>query len=79
MATEEGEWNSIFSPSNNAFYPASLRSVYEAAGSWPEDSVVVASAVYKVFSASAAPAGMERCGAGEYADLERCGATISGE
>ncbi|EKR5538360.1 phage tail protein, partial [Escherichia coli] len=36
----------FFSPSNNAFYPASLRSVYEAAGSWPEDSVVVASAVY---------------------------------
>ncbi|EKP9242373.1 phage tail protein, partial [Escherichia coli] len=27
----------FFSPSNNAFYPASLRSVYEAAGSWPED------------------------------------------
>ncbi|WP_252146515.1 phage tail protein [Escherichia coli] len=42
------------------FYPLSLRPVYEAAGRWPEDGIVVDYVVYKVFAADAAPAGMKR-------------------
>ncbi|WP_252146528.1 phage tail protein [Escherichia coli] len=50
----------VFSPSENMFYPLSLRPVYEAAGRWPEDGIVVDYVVYKVFAADAAPAGMKR-------------------
>ncbi|EIU0646024.1 phage tail protein [Escherichia coli] len=50
----------VFSPSENMFYPLSLRPVYEAAGRWPEDGIVVGYVVYKVFAADAAPAGMKR-------------------
>ncbi|ATB78812.1 TPA: phage tail protein [Escherichia coli] len=50
----------VFSPSANMFYPVSLRAVYEAAGNWPVDGIVVDYAVYKVFAADAAPAGMKR-------------------
>ncbi|EKI2080466.1 phage tail protein, partial [Escherichia coli] len=49
----------VFSPSENMFYPLSLRPVYEAAGRWPEDGIVVDYVVYKVFAADAAPAGMK--------------------
>ncbi|MBW9956718.1 phage tail protein, partial [Escherichia coli] len=31
----------VFSPSANMFYPVSLRAVYEAAGNWPVDGIVV--------------------------------------
>ena len=44
----------VFSPSANMFYPVSLRAVYEAAGNWPVDGIVVDYAVYKVFAADAA-------------------------
>ncbi|MCW7275404.1 phage tail protein [Escherichia coli] len=42
----------------------SLRPVYEAAGRWPEDGIVVDYVVYKVFAADAAPADEagRRCG-----------------
>ncbi|MBC6572513.1 phage tail protein [Escherichia coli] len=50
----------IFSPSENMFYPLVLKSVYEAAGNWPEDGRVVDDAVYQVFAADEAPAGMVR-------------------
>lgn len=40
----------IFSPGKNAFYPLSLQSEYEAAGTWPEDGVPVSVDVYTHFS-----------------------------
>ncbi|MGX9311136.1 tail fiber assembly protein [Pantoea ananatis] len=52
--------NYIFSAKNNAFYPVSLRSDYERAGSWPEDGIEIEDDVFKQFSGTA-PAGMFRC------------------
>jgi len=40
----------IFSPGKNAFYPLSLQSEYEAAGTWPDDGVPVDSDVYIQFT-----------------------------
>lgn len=39
-----------FSPSNNAFYPLSLKTAYEVAGTWPEDYVLVDDDIFKEFS-----------------------------
>jgi hypothetical protein len=51
--------NYFFSASENAFYPESLVDVYEAAGTWPADGVMVSEAEYIEFSGEP-PSGMIR-------------------
>ncbi len=40
--------NYIFS--NNAFYPVSMKDIYVAAGSWPEEGIEVSEEVFNTFS-----------------------------
>ncbi len=49
----------LFSPSNNAFYPESLREAYENAGTLPSDLISVDSGVFSEFSGPP-PDGMRR-------------------
>lgn len=51
--------NYIFSAKNNAFYPISLQSEYEQAGSWPEDGIEIADNIVSEFMVTA-PAGKMR-------------------
>ncbi|WP_242382887.1 DUF4376 domain-containing protein [Escherichia coli] len=37
----------IYSPSRNLFYPVALKTVYEQAGCWPEDGMVVDDVLYR--------------------------------
>ncbi|MCS2172249.1 tail fiber assembly protein [Scandinavium sp. TWS1a] len=48
-----------FSPSENAFYPVSLRDLYNEAGTWPADGVVISGTKYTEFS-GAPPKGKVR-------------------
>ncbi|EOU2726208.1 MULTISPECIES: tail fiber assembly protein [Enterobacteriaceae] len=41
--------NYIYGPKNNAFYPLSLKEVYEQAGSWPDDGIEISDDVYETF------------------------------
>ncbi|PFF93581.1 tail fiber assembly protein [Escherichia albertii] len=45
----------FYSAKNNAFYPESLKEDYLAAGSWPEDAVMVEQSVYDEFAANRYP------------------------
>lgn len=36
--------------SNNAFYPVSMKDIYVAAGSWPEEGIEVSEEVFNTFS-----------------------------
>lgn len=51
--------NYIFSAKNNAFYPISLQSEYEHAGSWPEDGIEIADNIVFEFMVTA-PTGKMR-------------------
>ncbi|QIX97466.1 tail fiber assembly protein [Cedecea sp. FDAARGOS_727] len=50
----------VYSPTNNAFYPAELQDVYESAGSWPSDAVSVDDSIYIEFAANTPPHGKQR-------------------
>jgi hypothetical protein len=52
--------NYIYSAKNNAFYPISMKEVYQAAGSWPRDGKPIEDSVYIEFAASVPPVGMAR-------------------
>lgn len=49
----------IYSKSQNAFYPFSLRELYESNNSWPSDGVDVSTDVFEVFT-STPPVGKHR-------------------
>ncbi|WP_272899154.1 DUF4376 domain-containing protein [Halomonas sp. HG01] len=49
----------FYSPSQNSFYPSSLRSSYELSGMWPDDAVPVSKAAFEKYK-GAPPAGMTR-------------------
>lgn len=49
-----------YSPSENTFYPSSLKSAYVAAGSWPEDALPVSREEYSKYGGQAPPEGMKR-------------------
>ncbi|CAI1861644.1 MULTISPECIES: tail fiber assembly protein [Serratia] len=50
----------VYSAKNNAFYPISMKTVYQAAGSWPRDGKQIDDSVYLEFAATVPPAGMAR-------------------
>jgi hypothetical protein len=49
-----------YSASNNAFYPAELKSSYKLAGTWPSDAVEVSKSEWETYGRSAPPEGMQR-------------------
>lgn len=54
-----------YSAETNAFYPGTLRVVYEKAGTWPSDAMEVSNDVYATFGASEPPKGMQRAADGD--------------
>jgi len=45
----------LFSASENAFYPTSLKQLYVDAGTWPEDGVDVSDEMFLIYSAMPPP------------------------
>lgn len=54
----------VYSPEKNSFYPTDLQDVYESAGSWPVDAIVVKDSMYVEFAVNPPPDGKQR-GAGK--------------
>lgn len=52
--------NYFYSPMNNAAYPESLKTEYQAAQTWPDDAVQITDETYQTFFACASPAGKTR-------------------
>lgn len=52
--------NKYFSPRNNAFYPAELRTSYESAGTWPDDAIKSTQAEWETYGQGQPPAGKKR-------------------
>ncbi|MFC2858652.1 tail fiber assembly protein [Citrobacter farmeri] len=49
----------LYSATANSFYPKSMKSDYESAGSWPDDAIEVEDSIYEEFTA-VPPDGKER-------------------
>lgn len=49
----------FFSPSEICFFPAAIKGLYDAAGSWPADAVPVSDEVFSEFSKES-PSGKKR-------------------
>ncbi len=52
--------NYVYSAKNNAFYPLSMKAIYQGAGNWPRDGKLIDDSVYLEFAANQPPAGMTR-------------------
>lgn len=42
--------NYYFSPSTTGFYPVSMKAAYEAAGSFPDDAILIDDSVFVTYS-----------------------------